>query len=63
MAPIKQLKAKLLRCLNMKSYNAGNKSVSFQKCKLWKYLNNNMDEIAALEKRQKNYTSIDIDGQ
>ena len=61
-APIKELKAKLLRILNMAAYSAGNKQVTYQKCRLWKHDNNNMDQIAELEKRQKNYTQMDFEG-
>jgi len=29
--------------LNMAAYSAGNKQVTYQKCRLWKHDNNNMD--------------------
>jgi len=48
--------------LNMLAYNAGNKQVQYQKCRLWRHVNNKMDDIGELEKRQKNYTQMDFDG-
>ena len=44
-ATVKELKNKILRVLNMQAYSAGNKAVTFQQCRLWSYVNNNMDEI------------------
>jgi hypothetical protein len=60
-ASVKDLNSKILRALNAALYALGNKILTYQKVKLWKYLNNNVDDILALEKRQKNYTTVEID--
>ena len=50
-----------MRVLNSFLYQSGNKSETVKKVKLWKHLTNNLNEIAELEKKHKNYTTVKVD--
>ena len=60
-ASTKDLKAKILRVMNMQLYQAGNKTLTYRDCRLWVHPND--DSIMGLEKRQKNFTTIEINAK
>jgi hypothetical protein len=60
-ATVKELTSKVLRILNQILYKNGNKSV-ISKARLWAYTADNQPEIKDLEKRQKNFASIEVAG-
>jgi len=50
-ATVKELKSKIIRVLNSALYSLGNKSLTYQKAKIFKFYNNNVEEILHLEKK------------
>ena len=59
---ILDLEKKAQRAMNARFYELQERGTLITKCRLWKSLTNQLNEIKDLDKKYKNYTSVKIDG-